>query len=183
MKQVHNEIEETFPFISVSFRQIQTFMFINFACLFSLYFAFCSLVLNESDTSLTSSSTQQRIILNEVDENSITTPLIDEARTNISSSIGPATASTPSPSSAHHSKPTSLTSSQTYLKTIQQPNSSPILQAKTIIHDNDNESTTILTRSRTSSMKHGEKKDIIATVRFKGNTSNENGTSYEETYL
>jgi hypothetical protein len=162
---------------------------------FLYYFALNFLVLDENNINVipaTPPPTQQRPIFNVVDENSNdhkhipSSPIIDEARTNISSSIGPA-ASTPSPSSSRNYKPASLTSTTVYFKTIQQQNSSPILQAKTIVHnddeDKDNESITIVTRPRTSSIKHGEKKDIIATVRFSSDTSDENGTNFEETYL
>ncbi|CAF0934240.1 unnamed protein product [Rotaria sordida] len=103
--------------------------------------------------------------------------------TNISSSIGLA-ASSSSPSSIRHYKPLSLTSTQTYFKTIQQQQqqqrvSSPNIQnVQTIIHDNiDNASI----RPRTSSMRHGEKKDVVATVRFMG--TDQNGTNVKETYL
>lgn len=144
------------------------------------------------------SQQQQRSILNVVDENSSkneyqnrnksrdvsSSPSIDEARTNISSSIGPAT-STPSPSSPRHYKPVSLTSTQTYFKNIQEHGTSPILQVKRLTHEEykDKESITILTRPRTTSMKHGEKKDIIATVRFTDDTSDDNESNIEETYL
>jgi hypothetical protein len=102
--------------------------------------------------------------------------MINDRKTNISSSIGPA-ASSPS---LRHYKPMSLASTQTYFKTIQQQqrSSSPNIQnVQTIIqHDND------LPQPRTSSMKqHGEKKDIIASVRFVG--KDENGRKAEETYL
>ncbi|CAF3636845.1 unnamed protein product [Adineta steineri] len=153
-------------------------------------------------------SPQQRPILNVVDENTSRydyqnfnsnnsnnkdielSPVIDEARTHISSSIGPAI-STPSPSSPRHYKPVSLTSTRTYFKTVhqqQQHGSSPTLQITTMAHNNDDvfedkESLTVLPRPRTSSMRHGEKKEAIATVRFIGDTSDENGTNVEETYL
>ncbi len=165
---------------------------------------FYSLVLSENNTnenvniiSTSPSPPQQRPIRDIVDENSPkidyhnhnksrdiqSSPLIDEARTNISSSIGPA-ASTPSPSSPRHYKPGSLKSTQTYFESIQQHDTSPMLQVKTIKHkDEDKESITILTRSRASSVRHGEKRDTIATVRFIGDTSDENGTNYEETYF
>jgi len=105
--------------------------------------------------------------------------MINDRKTNISSSIGPA-ASSPSPSSLRHYKPMSLASTQTYFKTIQQQqqhSSSPNIQnVQTIIqHDND------LPKPRTSSMKHGEKKDIIASVRFVG--KDENGRKAEKKYL
>ena len=175
------------------------------------FFAFYYLVPDENNTHenihITPASPQQRPILNVVDENSSrieyqnsnnnnnnkdisSSSSIDEARTNISSSNGPAT-STSSPSSPRHYKPVSLTSTQTYFKTIQrqlpQHGSSPILQLRTIIHNDDDyddkESVTISTRPRTSSMKNGERKDMIATVRFIGDTSDEHGTNIEETYL
>ncbi len=140
-----------------------------------LYFPFDYLVPNENS--------------NDNNNHIQTSPIIDEIRTNISSSTGPVI-STPSPLSTRHYKPVSLTSTKTYFKTIQQNNSSPILQVKTIIHNNDNddddedhESLTILTRPRTSSIKHGEKKDMIATVRFKGDRKDENGAIIQETYL
>ncbi|UJR23659.1 hypothetical protein I4U23_026643 [Adineta vaga] len=148
-------------------------------------------------------SPQQRRVLNVVDDNLNrieyensnnnnnkdidSSPIIDQARTSISSSIGPAT-STPSPSTSRHYKPVSLTSTQTYFKTIQQqPGSSPILQVRSVKQKDDEyekeESLAVISRPRTSSMRHGEKKDTIATVRFLGNTSDENGTYVEETYL
>ncbi len=104
-------------------------------------------------------------------------PIIDEARTNISSSIGPVI-STPSP---RFQKPVSLTSTKAYFHTIQQHGSSPILQLKTIVHNDDDEvKESIPNRPRTSSIKHGEKKDTIATVRFTNDSHNE---IIEETYL
>ncbi|CAF2221465.1 unnamed protein product [Rotaria magnacalcarata] len=114
--------------------------------------------------------------------------MLDEARSNISSSIGPAI-STPSPSSTRHYKPVSLTSTQTYFKTLQQQRgSSPILQLRTMKFDDDggdddNEPVTITTVPHSSSMKHGGKKDIIATVRFRGDKSEDKETNVEETYL
>ncbi|CAF3427367.1 unnamed protein product [Rotaria sp. Silwood1] len=154
---------------------------------------------------ITPSSPSQQPKHNMVDENSLipeyknyydndnnqSSPIIDEARSNISSSIGPAT-STPSPSSTRHYKPVSLTSTQTYFKNVQQQQqqqsgSSPILQLKAMKHDNDGhkdkESISVLTSSHSSSMKHGGKKDVITTVRFIGGTSHENETNIEETYL
>jgi hypothetical protein len=102
----------------------------------------------------------------------------DVKKTNISSSIGPATSSQ-SPSSAHHYKPMSLASTQTYFKTIQQQqrSSSPNIQNVQTIILNDND----LPRPRTSSLKHGEKKDTITAVRFIG--KDENGRETKETYL
>jgi len=82
-------------------------------------------------------------------------PIIDEARTNISPSIGPA-ASTPPP--------------KVSFKT-----TSPILQVQT------NDET--ITRPRASSIKHGEKKDLMVTVRFQSDTLNENGTNIQETHF
>lgn len=146
---------------------------------------------------------QQRPILNVVDRNSSqneylnlnnnnnedipsSPPFIDQARTSISSSIGPV-ASTPS--SPRHYKPVLLASTQTYFKTIQQYGSSPVLQVKTVIHNDDDEhkEKELLvippSRPRTSSMKQGERRDVIATVRFIGHASSENGTNIEETYL
>lgn len=164
-------------------------------CLFciSLFFAFISIVLNENDINIippSPSPSQQRSTHLLVDENSNNNnnhnkslqspPIIDEARSNISSSIGPAT-STPSPTSTRHYKPVSLTSTKTYFKTLQENSSSPILQAKRIVHHHheDDDSLTILTPPRIS----GEKRDIIATVRFSNDRKDENGTTYEETYL
>ncbi len=160
---------------------------------------FYSLVLVENNTNenvniipASPPQQQQRPIRNIVDENSPkieyhnhnksrdiqSSPLIDEARTNISSSVGPA-ASTPSPSSTRHYKPVSLKSTQTYFESIQQHDTSPMLQVKTIKHkDEDKESITVLTRPRTSSVRHGEKRDTITTVRFMGDTSDD-----EETYF
>jgi hypothetical protein len=110
--------------------------------------------------------------------------MIDEARSNISSSIGPAI-STPSPSSSRHYKPVSLTSTQTYFKTLhQQRGSSPNLQLKPMkFDDDDNESVTVTTVPHSSSMKHGGKKDMLATVRFRGDKSEDKETNVEETYL
>ncbi|CAF2584367.1 unnamed protein product [Rotaria sp. Silwood2] len=161
-------------------------------------------VLNETsiddNIDITPSSQPQPPKLNVADENFLTveyksfneyddgqsSPIIDEARSNISSSIGPAT-STPSPSSTRHYKPVSLTSTQTYFKNIQQNGSSPILQLKTMKHNDDTyedkESTTVLASSHSSSIKHGRKKDVITTVRFTDGTSHENETNIEETYL
>ncbi|CAF3391144.1 unnamed protein product [Rotaria sp. Silwood1] len=166
-------------------------------------------VLNETNIddnmNITPSSPSRQPKHNMVDENSLipeyknyydndnnqSSPIIDEARSNISSSIGPAT-STPSPSSTRHYKPVSLTSTQTYFKNVQQQQqqqsgSSPILQLKAMKHDNDGhkdkESISVLTSSHSSSMKHGGKKDVITTVRFIGGPSHENETNIEETYL
>jgi hypothetical protein len=140
------------------------------------YFAFCfvfySLVLVENNPTTPPPHANDQ-----------SSPTIDTPRTNISSSIGPA-ASTPSPSSTRHYKPVSLTSTQTYFQNIQQHGTSPILQAKKIPNQNENKETiTILTRPGTSAIKHGEKKDTIATVRFKSDKPDENGTNIQETYL
>jgi len=111
----------------------------------------------------------------------VTSSMLDDSKTNISSSIGPATSSV-SPSITRHYKPKSLSSTETYFKSIQQQQhaSSPNIQnVQTIIHNDDDED---LPRPRTSSMKHaGEKKETIATVRFMG--TDENGTNAAETYL
>ncbi|CAF3642548.1 unnamed protein product [Rotaria sordida] len=138
--------------------------------------------------------------LNMVDENSLTveyktfhdhydddqsSPIIDEARSNISSSIGPAT-STPSPSSTRFYKPVSLTSTQTYFNNIQQQqpsDSSPTLQLKTKKHNDDTEPTTMSTLPYSSNIKHREKKDATTTVRFNDGKSRGNETNIEETYL
>ncbi|CAF4310946.1 unnamed protein product [Rotaria sp. Silwood2] len=129
----------------------------------------------------TSSSSEQQNEKKSLDDNQdVTSPMISERKTNISSSIGLA-ASSPSPSSIRHYKPMSLTSTQTYFKTIQQQQrvSSPNIQnVQTIIHDDINDDSI---RPRTSSMRHGERKDIIATVRFMG--TDQNGTKVKETYL
>ncbi|CAF0744229.1 unnamed protein product [Rotaria sordida] len=138
--------------------------------------------------------------LNMVDENSLTveyktfhdhydddqsSPIIDEARSNISSSIGPAT-STPSPSSTRFYKPVSLTSTQTYFNNIQQQqpsDSSPTLQLKTKKHNDDTEPITMSTLPYSSNIKHREKKDATTTVRFNDGKSHGNETNIEETYL
>jgi hypothetical protein len=108
----------------------------------------------------------------------------DEIKSNISSSIGPATSGV-SPSSTRHFKPLSLTSTQAYFKTIQRQerSSSPNIQhVQTIIHDDDKNDDDDEHQKRTSSMKHGgERKEIITSVRFMGN--DENGRKLEETYL
>jgi hypothetical protein len=111
----------------------------------------------------------------------VTSSMLDDSKTNISSSIGPATSSV-SPSTIRHYKPKSLSSTETYFKSIQQHASSPNIQnVQTIIH-NDDDDDDDLPRPRTSSMKHGgEKKETIATVRFMG--TDENGTNAAETYL
>ncbi|CAF1049157.1 unnamed protein product [Adineta ricciae] len=101
----------------------------------------------------------------------------DSRKSNISSSIGPATSSA-SPSSPRHYKPKSLTSTQTYFSTIQQRASSPNMQhVRTIVHQSE----TDLPQSRTSSMKHSDKKEMFTTVRFVCN--NENQDNATETYL
>ncbi|CAF4557801.1 unnamed protein product [Rotaria sp. Silwood1] len=134
-----------------------------------------------SNSRKTSSSSEQQNEKTSLDDNQdVTSPLINEIKTNISSSIGLA-ASSPSPSSIRHYKPMSLTSTQTYFKTIQQQQrvSSPNIQnVQTIIHNEINNDSI---RPRTSSMKHGEKKEVIATVRFMG--TDQNGTNIKETYL
>ena len=97
--------------------------------------------------------------------------------TNIASSIGPASSSS-SPTSTRQFKPLSLTSTQAYFKTIQlQRASSPNSQnVQTIVYPEAG-----LSRSHSSSMKHGDRKDTLATVRFVG--TDENRTAAEETYL
>ena len=114
-------------------------------------------------------------ISHEKSDGSIST--LPETRSNIASSIGPATSS-PSPTSTRQYRPLSLTSTQAYFKTIQQPRaSSPNSQhVQTIIHPDAD-----LPLSRTSSMKHGEKRETVATVRFVG--TDENRSKAEETYL
>ncbi len=121
---------------------------------------------------------QQNDTITSDDNEDVVTPMLDETKSNISSSIGPAV-SIPSPSSSRHYKPMSLTSTQTYFQTIQQRkrSSSPNIQnVQTTIHHDDD-----LLRPRTSSMKHGGKKDTITSVRFIG--KDENVTKAEETYL
>jgi len=87
--------------------------------------------------------------------------------------------SSPSPTSRRQYRPLSLTSTQTYFKTLQQqprassPNSQHV---QTVLHY---ESDTPM--SRTSSMKRGERRETVATVRFVG--TDENRTNTEETYL
>ncbi|CAF1690505.1 unnamed protein product, partial [Adineta ricciae] len=137
----------------------------------------------DENVNVVPASPQQRRVLNVVDNNLTrdeyentnnnnnkdieSPPIIHQARSTISSSIGPAT-STPSPSTARHYKPVSLTSTQTYFKTIQeQPGSSPILQVRSVIHKDDEyereETLAILPRPRVSSIKQSEKKETIAT--------------------
>lgn len=131
-----------------------------------------------STSTNTSLSTEQQNETKPFDDNDdVTTPMIGETQTNISSSIGTAMSST-SPSSTRHYKPMSLTSTQTYFKAIQQQrSSSPNIQnVQTIVLDDN-----VLPRSRTSSMKHGGKKETITSVRFVG--KDENGKKPEETYL
>ena len=165
---------------------------------------------NASPTALTPpTSHQHKSILDVLDENSPTTefirassmtpslsnegktsidsgtpPAFDENKSNISSSIGPAV-STPSPSSARHYKPISLSSTQTYFNQIQQRqrSSSPNIQnVQTILHQNeDNDDDNDVVRPRTSSIKHGTKKETVASVRFVG--KDENGKKPEQTYL
>ena len=130
----------------------------------------------------TSIATEQQTETVTSDENDITTPMFEETKTNISSSIGPAV-STPSPSSSRHYQPMSLTSTQTYFNTLQQPKrtSSPnIQQVQTIIH-NDDDDDVVVARPRTSSMKRGDKKETTTSVRFVG--KDENGRKAEETFL
>lgn len=113
---------------------------------------------------------------------SATAPVFDETKSNISSSIGPAVSS-PSPSSTRHYKPISLSSTQIYFNQIQQRqrSSSPNIQhVQTIIHQNEDDNVDVI-RPRTSSIKHGTKKETIASVRFVG--KDENGKKPEETYL
>lgn len=111
-----------------------------------------------------------------------TTPVFDETKSNISSSIGPAVSS-PSPSSARHYKPISLSSTQIYFNQIQQRqrSSSPNIQnVQTVIYQNDDDDDDVV-RPRTSSIKHGPRKETVASVRFVG--KDENGKKPEETYL
>ncbi|CAF1121040.1 unnamed protein product [Adineta steineri] len=169
------------------------------------HLAFVPAPSDASPTTLTPpTSHRHKSILDVLDENSPTTEFIrststnasmctdheneemnsllsDTTKTNISSSIGPATSS-PSPSSARHYKPKSLTSTQTYFNTIQQQQraSSPNMQqVQTIIHNYNSDDDSI--QSRTSSMRHGEKKETFTTVRFMG--TDENKTKAAETYL
>ena len=133
-----------------------------------------------SASNMTSLSTEQQ---NERKPSidSTTTPIFDETKSNISSSIGPAVSS-PSPSSARHYKPISLSSTQIYFNQIQQRqrSSSPNIQnVQTVIHQNDEDDEVV--RPRTSSIKHGTKRETVASVRFVGN--DENGKKPEETYL
>ena len=103
-------------------------------------------------------------------------PTIDEPRSNISSSIGPII-STPSP---RFQKPVSLTSTKTYFDPIQQQDSPPILQVKTPEHNGDQRKESSSShRPRASSLRHGDKKETIGTVRF----TNESESTVEETYL
>jgi hypothetical protein len=99
------------------------------------------------------------------------------SKTSIASSIG-AAPSSPSSTCSRQYKPLSLTSTKTYFNTIQQQRaSSPNSQrVQTILHDDCD-----LPLSRASSMKHGDRKETIATVRFVG--TNENRHKAEETYL
>jgi len=126
-----------------------------------------------STSANTSLTTEQQNEIKTFDDNDdVTTPMIDKTKINISST------SISSPSSSRHCKPMSLTSTQAYFKTIQkqQRSSSPNIQnVQTIVYSDD------LPRPRTSSMKHGEKKDTLASVRFVG--KDENGRKSEETYL
>ena len=130
--------------------------------------------IRSSSTHTSLSTDQQNEIITSNENQDVVSPT-----TNISSSIGLATSS-PSPSSSRHHKPMSLSSTQTYFKTIQQQRaSSPNIQnVQTIIRDDDDDD---LPRPRTSSLRHGEKKDIVATVRFAG--TDENGKNHDETFL
>ncbi|CAF3108297.1 unnamed protein product [Rotaria socialis] len=137
--------------------------------------------IDRKTSSLSSSSSEQHHERKASDDNQdVTTPLIDEMKTYISSSIGLAGSSS-SPSSTRHYKPMSLTSTQAYFKTIQQQQrvSSPNIQnVQTMLHHVDNDDSI---RPHTSSMRHGEKKDIITTVRFLG--TDQNGDNVKETFL
>ena len=182
--------------------------------IFFLVCSFCSsvfdvlpLVLNEThineNRNVVPQSRQQRFIFNAGDENSSaaehknpdenkkfqSSSIINEARSNMSSSIGPAS-STPSPSSTRHHRSISLTSTQTYFKNIQQkqqPDSSPISQVKRTEQNDDKDGnkqsmkTSIIQHS--SNVKHGGKKDTFATVRFVDDTSDRHETHIEKTYL
>ncbi|CAF4079395.1 unnamed protein product [Rotaria magnacalcarata] len=131
-------------------------------------------------TSSSSSSEQHHERKTSDDNQDVTTPLIDEMKTYISSSIDLAGSSS-SPSSTRHYKPMLLTSTQTYFKTIQQQQrvSSPNIQnVQTILYHVANDDSI---EPHTSSMRHGEKKDMITTVRFLG--TDQNGTDVKETFL
>lgn len=128
-----------------------------------------------------SSSNEQQNERNASDDNQdVTSPLITEMKTYISSSIGLAGSST-SPSSMRHYRPLSLASTQTYFKTIQQQPrvSSPNMQhVRTILHHDMNDDSA---EQHTSSIRHGEKKEIMTTVRFVG--TDQNGDNAKETFL
>lgn len=176
--------------------------FAIFVFIIFVFVCFFFLVLQESHTdeniNLMSTFSQQQNVNNLTDENSSileyknvnngdefdSPPIIDEARSNISSSIGPAI-STPSPSSRRNYKPVSLTSTQTYFKNIQDPrSSSPVLQLRAMrFNDDKYDDSEPVTVQNLSSTKHGVKKDTIATVRFQDDISDEKKTVVEETYL
>ena len=100
-----------------------------------------------------------------------------DMKTSSGSLIGSASLS-PSPTSRREYKPISLASTQAYFETLQRqrassPNSQ---QVQTILHHDPN-----MPLLRTSSMKHGDKTNVLATVRFVG--TDENRTNVRETYL
>lgn len=132
----------------------------------------------------TSSSSEQQLDSITSDHNiDVTSPMLNDKKTNVSSTIGLIQSSS-SPSSTRNYKPMSLTSTQTYFKTIQEKQrlSSPNIQnVQTIICNDKDDENDHASQLGTSNVKYGEKKDTIAAVRFIG--TNKNGTNAKETYL
>ena len=131
-------------------------------------------------SSIPNEETNESLLTEDTSDVSSTITDRNERPNNIILSMGSTVAaSSPSPTSRRQYRPLSLTSTQTYFKTIQQQQraSSPNSQhVQTVLHY---ESDTPL--SRTSSLKHGERRETVATVRFVG--TDENRTNVEETFL
>lgn len=119
---------------------------------------------------------------NGLDENSniSISPSIDQARSNISSSIGPII-STPS-SSPRLRKPVSLESPRHHFKDIQQQGKSPQLQTRKV-HDENQDTITVLSVPRKPTIRQVEQKDVFVTIKPTNGERDETGTTIEETYL
>jgi len=141
--------------------------------------------LNGSSTSSSSATPKAQSNSDELDENSniSISPSIDQARTNISSSIGPII-STPSPSgSPRVRKPTSsLESPKHYFQDIQKQNKSPQIQTRRV-HEDNQESITIVSVPRKPTIRQIDQKDLFVTIKSTNGKRDETGSTIEETYL
>ena len=138
--------------------------------------------LNGSSTSSSSATPKAQSNSDELDENSniSISPSIDQARTNISSSIGPII-STPSPSgSPRVRKPTSSLESPKHY--FQKQNKSPQIQTRRV-HEDNQESITIVSVPRKPTIRQIDQKDLFVTIKSTNGKRDETGSTIEETYL